>query len=299
MASFRTKFQIFGLLISNKNKYNFFLRQQPWHCARPVLRFKKNFDEDRYNDKELPLVKVLPKGSERYGKKKKMRFLNFRRILPTKTEERSIINRKTQTLLKRKLTFWEYVFGPKKSLDFYWPIQKKMHHKENSHNQVIKESGDENVVINTEQVIKSSTNPRNLEPQSSPIYKVPTSVLLNRMIIDNSLYEKNNNQDKTITFATTRRSHDEMKQPSNFQKIIELQTDAKSENIKEPVPQMSTQISAIKARDPLTKMPNKAIKQKKPGRHSRIEQLEILVNEKKAELKRASPINLDSENSNK
>ncbi|KAL6419876.1 hypothetical protein ACFW04_006185 [Cataglyphis niger] len=232
-----------------------------------------------------------------------MRFLNFRRILPTKTEERSIINRKTQTLLKRKLTFWEYVFGPKKTLDFYWPIQKKMHHKENSHNQVTGESSDESV-INTEQVISSSTNPRNLEPQSSSIYKVPTSVLLNRMIIDNSLYgtkeEKNNNKDKTITFATTKRSHDEMKPPSNFQKIIELQTDVKSENIEEPVPEMSTQISAIKAGDPLTKIPNQAIKQEKQRRHSRIEQLEILVNEKKAELKRASRINLEnSENSNK
>lgn len=119
-----------------------------------------------------------------------MRFLNIRTILPTKTEERSIINRKTQPLLKRKLTFWEYVFGPKKSLDFFRPIffgQKKMHHKENSYNQVIRESGDENVVNNTEQVIKSLRNAMNLEPQS-PIYKIPTSVLLNRMMTD-GLYE--------------------------------------------------------------------------------------------------------------
>lgn len=90
-----------------------------------------------------------------------------------------------------------------------------------------------------------------------------------------------------------------MKPPSNFRKIIKLRTDVKSENIEEPVPQMSTQISAIKVRDSLTKIPNQAMKQEKPRRHSRIEQLEILVNEKKAELKRASGINPDSENSNK
>lgn len=123
-----------------------------------------------------------------------MRFLNFRRILPTKTvEERSIINRKTQRLLKRKLTFWEYVFGPKKSLDhLYRPIQKQVHRKGNSHNQVMNQvTTENNMVINTEQV-RSSRNPRNLEPQSSPMYKVPTSVLLNRMIID-GFYEVSKN----------------------------------------------------------------------------------------------------------
>lgn len=109
-----------------------------------------------------------------------MRFLNFRRILSTKTEEQSrIINRKTQKLLERKLTFWEYVFGPKKSLsDLYRLTQKQAHRKGNSCNQAT--TG--NIVINTEQV-RSSKNPRNLEEPSS-MYKVPRAVLLNRMIID-------------------------------------------------------------------------------------------------------------------
>ncbi|XP_029664829.1 uncharacterized protein LOC115236483 [Formica exsecta] len=225
-----------------------------------------------------------------------MRFLNFRRILSTKIEEQSrIINRKTQKLLERKLTFWEYVFGPKKSLsDLYRLTQKQAHRKGNSCNQAT--TG--NIVINTEQV-RSSKNPRNLEPQPSSMYKVPRAVLLNRMIID-GFYENNNNcEGKTITFTTTKRPYDEMKPPSNFRRVIDLRKDIISENNEETVPQMLTQISAAKARDSTANIPNQAMKQEKPRRHSRFEQLEILVNEKMSEFKRASQINPDSENSNK
>ncbi|XP_070149638.1 uncharacterized protein [Polyergus mexicanus] len=295
MASFRTKFQIFGLLVPDKNKYNPFLRQQAWHCARPVLCSKKNINEDRYDDDKQP-APAISKGSECYGKRKKMRFLNFRRILSTKTEKRSrIINRKTQKLLEQKLTFWEYVFGPKKSLsDLYRLTQKQAHRKGNLRNQAT--TG--NIVINTEQV-RSSKNPKNLEPQSSSMYKVPRAVLLNRMIIDD-FYEKNNNcEGKTITFTMIKKPYDEMKPPSNFRRVIDLRKDVRSENNDESVPQMLTQISAAKARDFTAKISNQAMKQKKPRRHSRFEQLEILMNEKISEFKRASQINPDSENSNR
>ncbi|XP_072742731.1 uncharacterized protein [Anoplolepis gracilipes] len=222
MAFFRTKFQIFGLLILDKNKYNLFLRQQAWHCARFVLCSKKNVNEDRYDDKKPQ--SVISKGGEHYGKRKKMRFLNnFRRTLSMKTEEPSgIINYKTQKLPERKLTFWEYLFGPKKSLSnpYQAAHQRQEHQKENprlcdSHYQAT----NGNVVIYYTDSIRSSKNPRNLESQLSPMHKVPKAVLLNRMIVDGFDDEQKNNncEGKMITFTMTRRPYEEMRPPSNFQ----------------------------------------------------------------------------------
>lgn len=110
-----------------------------------------------------------------------MRFLNFRKTPLTKQRSR-IMNYKAQNHPERKLTFWEYVFGPKKSLSS--PCrpayrQKLTHRKENSRYQLT----NRNVVIYAEPV-KSSRSPKNLKPQSSPMYKEPRAVLLNRMILD-------------------------------------------------------------------------------------------------------------------
>lgn len=93
----------------------------------------------------------------------------------------------------------------------------------------------------------------------------------------------------------TRRPYDEMKPPSNLRKIVELRRDVKLEDNEKSIPPISTQISADETCDSMTKL--SAMKQEKPQRLSRIEQLETLVNEKK--FKRASRINPDSEKSNK
>lgn len=113
-----------------------------------------------------------------------MRFLIFRKTSSTKERSR-IINYKAQNHLERKLTFWEYVFGPKKSLlnPCRLPYQRPTRRKENprscdSRHQVTTE----NLMIYTES-IKCSRNPKNLKPQSSSTYKVPRAVLLNRMIL--------------------------------------------------------------------------------------------------------------------
>lgn len=93
----------------------------------------------------------------------------------------------------------------------------------------------------------------------------------------------------------TRRPYDEMKPPSNLRRIVELRRDVKLEDNEKSMPQMSTQISADESCNSMAKI--SAIKQEKPRRLSRIEQLETLVNEKK--FKRASRINPDSEKSDK
>ncbi|XP_011264674.1 uncharacterized protein LOC105256464 isoform X1 [Camponotus floridanus] len=297
MAFSRTKFQIFSLLVSNKNKYNLFLRQQAWHCAsaRPVLCSKKNINEDNYDDNKESST-ATSKTSERYGKRKKMRFLNFRKTPSTKERSR-IINYKAQNHPERKLTFWEYVFGPKKSLSNPCRVvyrQRQTRRKENPRLCDSRHQATTGNIIYIEPV-KSSRNSKNLKSQSSPMYKVPRAVLLNRMILDGFDENINKCKGKTITFTMTRRPYDEMKPPSNLRKIVELRRDVKLEDNEKSMPQISTQISADEACDSMAKI--SAMKQEKPRRLSRIEQLETLVNEKK--FKRASRINPDSEKSNK
>lgn len=93
----------------------------------------------------------------------------------------------------------------------------------------------------------------------------------------------------------TRRPYDEMKPPSNLRRHIEIRRDVKLENNEKSMPQISTLISADEACDSMANI--LAMKQEKPRRLSRIEQLETLVNERK--FKRVSRINRDSEKSNK
>lgn len=94
------------------------------------------------------------------------------------------MNCKAQNHPERKLTFWEYIFGPKKFLSSPCrPVyrQKQTRLKENSRSYNSRyQLTNGNMVIYTEP-IKSS---RNLKPQSSSMYKVPRAVLLNKMILD-------------------------------------------------------------------------------------------------------------------
>lgn len=97
-----------------------------------------------------------------------------------------------------------------------------------------------------------------------------------------------------MTFTMTRRPYDEMKPPSNFRRIIKLRSDVMLDDNEKSMPQIPIQISADEVCDS-SKI--SVMKQEKPRRHSRIEQLETLINEIK--FKRVSRINPDSEKSNK
>lgn len=101
-------------------------------------------------------------------------FLSFERALSTKKK-----------LAQRKLTFWEYVFGPKRSSkNPYQPVnyQKQRRCEENSRYQTT--PGD--VLVYTHPV-KSAKNSRRLVeplPKPPPSYKPPKAVLLNRTMVE-------------------------------------------------------------------------------------------------------------------
>lgn len=114
-----------------------------------------------------------------------MRFLNFRKTPSTKERSR-IINCKAQNHPERKLTFWEYVFGPKKSLSNPCRLvyrQRQTRRKEYPRLCDSRHQATTGNIIYIEP-IKSSRNSKNLKSQSSSMYKVPRAVLLNRMILD-------------------------------------------------------------------------------------------------------------------
>lgn len=102
------------------------------------------------------------------GLKRKSRFfLSFQKASSTKTKK----------LVERKLTLWEYVFGPKRSSKDPCACQLA-DHQEQTCFQVI--PGD---VLNYTDSVKSSKNSsrlvdRNPLPKPPPSYKLPTAVLL-------------------------------------------------------------------------------------------------------------------------
>jgi len=120
-----------------------------------------------------------------------MRFLNLRRMSSTKIKNMPIVNRKVQKSPKRKLTLWEYVFGPDRKKSQVDPRTCRLAHCQKQAHRVKdprlrdpryqKTAGD--VLIYTESVgsLKESKSEKEPQPKPPPAYKMPKAVLLDKM----------------------------------------------------------------------------------------------------------------------
>ncbi|XP_011050761.1 PREDICTED: uncharacterized protein LOC105143899 [Acromyrmex echinatior] len=258
------------LIYSQKNKYNPFLWQQSWQYAKSVCS-KKNIIEG-CNRQSISTLSKIP---EHYGVRKKICFLNIQRASSTQKKP-----------AKRKLSLWKYVFGPKKSSKN--PRAQLTNYQEQPNSKNLRyQMASKNVI---DPIKSKNTRFTELHPKSSPSYKLPTAVLLNKAMVEGFPKDNKTCEGKIVTPTTPRKLYEEMKPHANnlnTKKITnQHQKNIKSENTKSyPPTYEKSQISKVpisdskEARDITAKILHQAMAQEKPRMHSRIKQLKILIKE--------------------
>ncbi|RLU20013.1 hypothetical protein DMN91_006619 [Ooceraea biroi] len=294
MAFFRSKLQIF-VLFSPNNKYNLFLRQQPWHYVKSILYSKKTISDD-CNGSYGRSKQVLSKGRHQNESRREY-FCSSQGRSSTKVKRKQT-NCKQQ---KQKLTLWERLFGPgpRKS----WPDSSTCRLAYRQRRQIREKDprlldprhqatpGD--VLIYTDKPICSLRKQKSMEaqPKPPPEFKAPTAVLLSRMMLEGFDRKGDNCEGKKVTL-TFRKPYDEMKPPS--EKITKYyRNNVRSENIKsceEPTHGISIQMSVAATRDSTIKILRQAMEKEDVQARSRIEQLKLLVNDKMFKSRRASSL---------
>ncbi|XP_071566915.1 uncharacterized protein, partial [Temnothorax nylanderi] len=222
------------------------------------------------------------------GLKKKTRgTLSFQTALSTKTKK----------FAERKLTLWEYVFGPKRSskgsknhVCQLAERQEQTRCEEDLRCQAT--PGD--VLVYTDSAKSSKDSRRLVEPQPKPpSYKLPRAVLLSRAMVE-GFAEKGDCEtceSKMVTPTASRKLYEEMRPASNTKGIAEYRENLirPSVDVKPYEKSTSRRVSIpINAHVATAKILRQAMSREEPRIHSRIEQLKILVNEKITKSQRAT-----------
>ncbi|XP_018357128.1 PREDICTED: uncharacterized protein LOC108757208 isoform X2 [Trachymyrmex septentrionalis] len=257
------------LIYSQKNKYNP-LWQQSWQYAKSICSKKNIIDYNRRSVSKTP---------KHYGVRKKICFLNIQRT-SSSTQKK---------LAERKLSLWEYVFGPKKSSKNPCAHQLTNCQEQACSKNLRYQMASRNVIYID--LIKSK-NTRFTEPQPKPppSYKLPRAVLLNKAIIEGFPKDDKTCEGKTVTPTTPRKPYEEMKPDSNSlntkRTTDQHQKNIRSKNTKSYPPtyekfrmSMIPVSDSAKARDITAKILRQAMAQEEPQMHSRIEQFKILTKE--------------------
>ncbi|XP_011706577.1 PREDICTED: uncharacterized protein LOC105461764 [Wasmannia auropunctata] len=260
MAYFRSRFQIIGLFSLNKNKYNLFSWQQSWHHAKSSVCLKKNINED-CNKK---LISTLSKRPECYGLKKKICI-------------RKASSTQKKRIVKRKLSLWQYVFGPKKSSENPSTSQLPNSQEQTSCKDLrCKRSTDKPVYTDLNKLSKDSKRFTEPQPKPPPPYKLPRAVLLSRAMVEGFSKKGDACEGKKVIPTTPRKPYEEMK-PASSIKRIEHRKNVRLEDIKYDKSTFRKSLTSTEARDATAKILRQAMAQEEPRMHSKSEQLKILL----------------------
>ncbi|XP_018363217.1 PREDICTED: uncharacterized protein LOC108761287 [Trachymyrmex cornetzi] len=279
MAHFRSKLQIFSLLSLNKNKYNPFLWQQSWHYAKSVCSKKNSLKENIIEGCNRRSISTLSKTPEHYGVRKKICFLNIQRA-SSSTQKK---------LAERKLSLWEYVFGPKKSSKNSCARQLTNCQEQPRSKNLRYQMAPRNVIY-IDLIKLKNTRFTKSQPKPPPSYKPPRAVLLNKAMVEGFPEDDKTCEGKMVTPTTPRKPYEEMKPNSNSlnakRTTDQHQKNIRSKNTKSYPPifeksRMSMILisDSAEARDITAKILRQAMAQEEPRMHSRIKQLKILMKE--------------------